>query len=50
MTDLLMFEVDVKNVMEKEGRRRRGPARIWGSDYNKFDKHDCHSKNNLYWV
>ena len=33
-----MFEVDVKNVMEKEGRRRegrrRGPARVWGSDYN----------------
>ena len=26
-----MFEVDVKNVMEK-GRRRRGPAWIWGSD------------------
>ena len=27
-----MFEVDVKNVTEKEGRRRRGPARVWGSD------------------
>ena len=34
-----MLEVDVKNVMEKgrrgeEGRRRRrrGPARVWGSD------------------
>ena len=32
-----MFEVDVKNVMEErrggmEGRRRRGPARVWGSD------------------
>ena len=37
-----MFEVDVKNVMEKgrggeeeeeeEGRRRRGPAWVWGSD------------------
>ena len=31
-----MFEVDVKNVTE-EGRggeegRRRGPARVWGSD------------------
>ena len=25
-----MFEVDVKNVTE--GRRRRGPARVWGSD------------------
>ena len=24
-----MFEVDVKNVMEG---RRRGPARVWGSD------------------
>ena len=31
-----MFEVDVKNVTEEgrggEGRRRRGPARVWGSD------------------
>ena len=30
-----MFEVDVKNLMEKGrggGRRRRGPARVWGSD------------------
>ena len=25
-----MFEVDVKNVTEEEGRR--GPARVWGSD------------------
>ena len=32
-----MFEVDVKNVTE-EGRRggegRRGPARVWGSDWD----------------
>ena len=28
MTELLMFEVDVKNVTEE----RRGPARVWGSD------------------
>ena len=31
-----MFEVNVKNVTEEEGgegrRRRRGPARVWGSD------------------
>ena len=30
-----MFEVDVKNVTEEEGRGgegRRGPARVWGSD------------------
>ena len=27
-----MFEVDVKNVME-EGRRRGGPAWVWGSDF-----------------
>ena len=29
-----MFEVDVKNVTEKgrRGRRRMGPARVWGSD------------------
>ena len=34
MTELLMFEVDVKNMMEKKGRRgRRGPARVWGFDY-----------------
>ena len=26
-----MFEVDVKNVMD-EGKGRRGPARVWGSD------------------
>ena len=26
-----MFEVDVKNVTEEE-ERRRGPARVWGSD------------------
>ena len=29
MTELFMFEVYVKNVMEEV---RRGPARIWGSD------------------
>ena len=30
-----MFEVDVKNVTEEEGRR--GPARVWGSDgFNEF--------------
>ena len=34
-----MFEVDVKNVTEEGrgggggGERRRGPARVWGSDY-----------------
>ena len=32
MTELLMFEVDVKNVMEEqnggEEGRRRGPARV----------------------
>ena len=28
-----MFEVNVKNVTEEEGREgRRGPARVWGSD------------------
>ena len=32
-----MFEVDVKNVTEKEGRRRRrGPARVWGSDLGNY--------------
>ena len=30
MTELLMFEVDVKNVME--GRRGGGPAQVWVSD------------------
>ena len=29
MTELLMFEVNVKNVMKG---RRRGPAQVWGSD------------------
>ena len=29
-----MFEVDVKNVTE-EKKGRRGPARVWGSDYQK---------------
>ena len=34
MTKLLMFEVDVKNVMvERNGTEgRMGPARVWGSD------------------
>ena len=34
MTELLMFEVNVKNVRGgKKGRRREGgPARVWGSD------------------
>ena len=36
MTKLLMFEVNVKNVTEErrggEGRRRKGPAQVWGSD------------------
>ncbi len=30
-----MFEVDVKNMMEKGRREKekgRGPARVWGSD------------------
>ena len=41
MTKLLMYEVDVKNVTEEEeGRggegRRRGPARVWGSDEQQF--------------
>ena len=27
-----MFEVDVKNMMEKGRRRRRRPAWVWGSD------------------
>ena len=36
MTKLLMFEVDVKYVMEgrREGKgRREGPAWVWGSDF-----------------
>ena len=34
MTKLLMFEVYVKNMMEgrREGKKGRGPARVWGSD------------------
>ena len=28
-----MFEIYVKNVTEKG---RRGPARVWGSDYDTF--------------
>ena len=32
-----MFEVDVKNLTEEEGRRRRrGPARVWGSDLSHY--------------
>ena len=32
-----MFEVDVKNVTEwrREGKKGKGPARVWGSDNNK---------------
>ena len=38
-----MFEVDVKNVTE-EGRR--GPARVWGSDYlNKIKEYKISQMN-----
>ena len=30
MNELLMFEVNVKNLT---GKGRRGPAQVWGSDY-----------------
>ena len=33
MTELLMFEVNVKNVTEgRGGKGRGGPARVWGSE------------------
>ena len=40
-----MFEVNVKNV--KEGRRR-GPARVWGSDVKieNMYKENCNKENN----
>ena len=33
MTELFMFEVDVKNVTEEEGISRGQPSVVWGSDY-----------------
>ena len=32
MTELLMFEVDVKKCDGEGEGRSRGPARVWGSD------------------
>ena len=44
-----MFEVNVKNVMKKgrEGKGRRGPARVWGFDWQENATMNTKSKCNI---
>ena len=52
MTELLKFEVDVKNMTE-EGRGEvggGGPARVWGSDYQNLENHPFDITSPVYFV